>query len=80
LADIFRLGAFVRNSNPFKGRHIKYYNEKREHSSLDKRTPAEVFREGARLHWAVLSQETGQTDSTLILVAGGLKLGGSSIE
>lgn len=32
------------------GKYFKYYNEKRGHSSLDKRTPAEVFREGARLH------------------------------
>uniref|UniRef100_UPI0002FB7BCB integrase core domain-containing protein n=1 Tax=Maridesulfovibrio hydrothermalis TaxID=191026 RepID=UPI0002FB7BCB len=25
-------------------RYFRYYNEKRKHSSLDKRTPAEVFR------------------------------------
>jgi putative transposase len=32
------------------GKYFKYYNKKRGHSSLDKRTPAEVFRKGARLH------------------------------
>ena len=36
----------------YKGleKYFRYYNEERGHSSLDKRTPAEVFREGARQH------------------------------
>lgn len=30
--------------------YFKYYNEERKHSSLDKRTPAEVYREAAKLN------------------------------
>jgi len=39
----------------YKGlsKYFKYYSEERGHFALDKRTPAEVFDEGARLNMAV---------------------------
>ncbi len=44
--------AYADGMSLYKGlkRYFKYYNEERKHSSLDKRTPAEVFREATGLN------------------------------